>query len=122
MVRQGQGNGTGNGYFAYAELLYTLALVMWFTAFHTAVTDVNRTPRIVELVLFAVIAAGCLAIAVVKARMAAKDVPWLWKAAVGYALGLLVVLAVLGGFGIVRLLAIVAWIGYQCMLIGAFKR
>lgn len=110
------------GYFAYAELLFTLAMMMWTTVWHTEATDLNRTPRIIELVLFAIIGVACIAIAVIKGRLNAKEIPWLWKAAAGYCAGVLVVLFALGGFSVVRILALVAWVVYEIFLYRAAKR
>lgn len=114
---------TRKGYFAYAELLFTLAMAMWSTVLYTEVTDLNRTPRIVELVLFGVIGVACIAIAIIKGRLSSKEFPWLWKVAAGYCAVMLVLLLALGRFsGIVWATALVAWIIYEVLVFRVTKR
>ena len=106
--------GRTKGYVAYAELLFTLAAIMWFSALRAPVTDVNRTPRIVELILFGVIGVACLAIAVAKGRLRVSETPWLWKASILYCVVAVALLAVpLGGMGIAVL---VVWAVCQALV------
>lgn len=99
-------------YFAYAELLFTLSAIMWVGMWQVEATPETQVARAIELIFFGIVCVGALCLGAAKAHLKAKDFPWLAPVVVVYCVLMGVFLFFLGGFPIVKLLAILVAVLY----------